>query len=61
MVGDRVRRHYPEEDYQSGNQGTVSWVVPPSVSDRFVYVVAMDKDSAGLESYILAGEIEGDG
>jgi hypothetical protein len=61
-IGDRVRvsEHYREEDYQPGDQGRVCWVVPASVSGRSVYVVAMDKDSSGLEGYFLAGEIEPD-
>lgn len=61
-IGDRVRvsRHYGEGAYQAGDRGTVSWVVPSSVVSGPVYVVAMDKDSAGLEGYFLVGEIEPD-
>jgi hypothetical protein len=62
-IGDRVRVtvHYREGGYQPGDQGTVSWVVPFSVTGGSLYVVAMDKDSAGAEGYFLAGEIEPDG
>ena len=60
--GDRVRVRAadPAHGRKLGEKGTVLRVLQSSVTGEPIYVVTMDKDSAGLEVYFLAGDIEFD-
>jgi hypothetical protein len=56
----RVWVEHPAHGRKAGERGTVLRMISSSLTGESVYVVAMDKDSAGLECYFLAGEIEPD-